>query len=128
MERMSNDGNLSLDTRSGSSGSLYNNTFEGAIGNWIIQGTQDGTLNVSATQFGEVDTQGIPTWMGRVFHLTKHGNKLVAAGVIRAMITEQTKTMNQPANPTIFDPGQHSLSQADAITALLLPQLQLLTW
>lgn len=53
---------ISLDRRSDTPGPLDNSTFEGAIGNWIIQGTQDGTLNVSATQFGEVNAQGLPDW------------------------------------------------------------------
>ncbi|KAL8706772.1 MAG: hypothetical protein Q9201_000198 [Fulgogasparrea decipioides] len=52
----------SLETRSDTAGALNNDAFEGAIGNWIIQGTRDGTLNVSAAQFGEVNTQGLPTW------------------------------------------------------------------
>ncbi|KAL8725891.1 MAG: hypothetical protein Q9181_006251, partial [Wetmoreana brouardii] len=36
---------ISLETRSDTPGALNNDTFEGAIGNWIIQGTRDGTLN-----------------------------------------------------------------------------------
>lgn len=52
----------SLETRSDTTGPLTNDTFEGAIGNWIMQGTKDGTLNVSAAQFGEVNAQGLPNW------------------------------------------------------------------
>ncbi|KAL8812727.1 MAG: hypothetical protein Q9223_002253 [Gallowayella weberi] len=104
---------ISLDPRSATPGSRDNSIFEGAIGNWIIQGTQDGTLNVSATQFGEVNAQGLPDWMGRVFHLTKYGNEIVANGILRAMIAEQGKMMNRPADPFIIDPGQCRISQAE---------------
>lgn len=41
--------------------------------------------------------------MGRVFHLTKFGNAIIANNIIQAMITEQAKMMNQPADPTIID-------------------------
>ncbi|KAI4098029.1 MAG: hypothetical protein L6R37_006724 [Teloschistes peruensis] len=44
--------------------------------------------------------------IGRVFHLTKYGNSIVANGILRAMIAEQAKMMNQPADPVIIDPGQ----------------------
>ncbi|KAI4197889.1 MAG: hypothetical protein LQ350_005648 [Teloschistes chrysophthalmus] len=104
---------ISLDRRSDTPGPLDNSTFEGAIGNWIIQGTQDGTLNVSATQFGEVNAQGLPDWIGRVFHLTKYGNAIVANGILRAMIAEQAKMMNQPADPFIIDPAQCHISGAE---------------
>ena len=43
-------------------GKLDNNTFEGAIGNWIIQGTKDKTLDTNAAKVGEVNTQGLPDW------------------------------------------------------------------
>lgn len=41
-----------------------------------------------------------------MFHLTKYGNSIVANGILRAMIAEQAKMMNQPADPVIIDPGQ----------------------
>ncbi|KAL9578773.1 MAG: hypothetical protein Q9212_005506 [Teloschistes hypoglaucus] len=94
---------ISWDTRSDTPGSLENNTFEGAIGNWIIQGTRD----------DEVNAQGLPDWIGHVFHLTKYGNAIVANGILRAMIAEQAKMMNQPADPVIIDPGQCPISGAD---------------
>lgn len=43
--------------------------------------------------------------MGRVFHLTKFGNAIVANNIIQAMVTEQAKMMNQPADPTVIDPN-----------------------
>ncbi|KAI4121297.1 MAG: hypothetical protein LQ338_006444 [Usnochroma carphineum] len=97
---------ISLETRSDTPGPLNNDTFEGAIGNWIIQGTKDGSLNVSAAQFGDVNAQGLPDWVGRVFHLTKFGNQIIANGIIRAMVAEQAKMMNQPADPTVIDLSQ----------------------
>ena len=53
---------ISLERRSDTPGPLNNNTFEGAIGNWIIQGTKDGTLDVGAAHFGEINAQGLPDW------------------------------------------------------------------
>ncbi len=41
--------------------------------------------------------------IGRVFHLTKFGNGIVANNIIKAMVTEQAKMMNQPANPVLID-------------------------
>ena len=41
---------------------LDNNTFEGAVKNWIIQGTKDQTLNVQDTKIGEVNAEGLPDW------------------------------------------------------------------
>lgn len=41
--------------------------------------------------------------MGRVFHLTKFGNAIVANNIIQAMVAEQAKMMNEPADPTIID-------------------------
>ena len=43
--------------------------------------------------------------MGRVFHLTKFGNAIVANNIIQAMIEEQAKMMNEPADPIIIDPS-----------------------
>lgn len=43
--------------------------------------------------------------MGRCFHLTKYGNGIVATNVIQAMINEQSKMMNQPADPKLIDLG-----------------------
>jgi len=43
--------------------------------------------------------------MGRCFHLTKYGNGVVANNIKKAMISEQSKIMDQPADPTIIDTG-----------------------
>ena len=48
--------------------------------------------------------------IGRVFHLTKFGNQIIAAGVIREMVNQQAIMMNQPANPITIDPGQCPLT------------------
>ena len=53
---------ISLRTRSDTPGNLDNSTFEGNVGNWILQGVKDGTLNTTAANFGEVNTQGLPDW------------------------------------------------------------------
>lgn len=37
-----------------------NNTFEGKIGNYILQGKADGTLNTAVAGINEVTTQGLP--------------------------------------------------------------------
>lgn len=120
---------IALEPRSDTPGPPNNDTFEGAIGNWIMQGAKDGTLNVSAAQFGEVTAQGLPDWcdiphteslrseanqssrVGRVFHLTKFGNEMIANGIIRAMVAEQAKMMDEPADPTIIDLSQCLLSE-----------------
>lgn len=49
--------------------------------------------------------------MGRCFHLTKFGNEIVASNIIGAMISEQSKMMNQPADPTLIDPGSCPISK-----------------
>ena len=51
---------ISLKTRNDTLGSLDNSTFEGNVGNWIQQGIADGTLDMSAASFGEVNVQGLP--------------------------------------------------------------------
>lgn len=43
--------------------------------------------------------------MWRAFHLTKFGNAIVANNIIQAMIEEQAKMMNEPADPIIIDPS-----------------------
>lgn len=48
--------------------------------------------------------------MGRCFHLTKYGNEIVAMNTISAMISQQSKMMNQPASPIIIDPGSCPVS------------------
>ena len=53
---------ISLATRSDAPGSLNNSTFEGNIGNRILQGVNDGTLDTTAASFGEVNAQGLPDW------------------------------------------------------------------
>lgn len=53
---------ISLKTRNDTPGSLDNSTFEGNVGNWIQQGIADGTLDMSAASFGEVNAQGLPDW------------------------------------------------------------------
>ncbi|KAI4121338.1 MAG: hypothetical protein LQ338_006426 [Usnochroma carphineum] len=98
---------ISLETRSNTLGPLNNDTFAGAIGNWIIQGTKDGSLNVSAAHFGELHSDvNLLSRVGRVFHLTKFGNQIIANSIIRAMVAEQAKMMNQPADPTVIDLSQ----------------------
>lgn len=44
--------------------------------------------------------------MGRVFHLTKFGNSIIASNILAAMVSEQAKMMNKPADRTIIDGGQ----------------------
>ena len=55
--------------------------------------------------------------MGRVFHLTKFGNAIVANNVIQAMVTEQAKMMNEPANRQLIDPDSCPVSLSGAPVA-----------
>ena len=48
--------------------------------------------------------------MGRVFHLTKFGNAIVANNIIQAMIDEQAKMMNEPADAITIDPSSCPVS------------------
>ncbi|KAL8893978.1 MAG: hypothetical protein Q9192_004737 [Flavoplaca navasiana] len=102
-KRELDDSSHPLDPRNDIPGPLNNDTFQGKIGNFILQGTQDQTMDVEGARAGEVNVEGIPTWMGRCFHLTKFGNEIVASNIILAMIDEQAKMMNQPAEPIILN-------------------------
>lgn len=62
-EKMKRDESfISLEPRNDIPGPLDNDTFEGAIGNWIQQGVADGTLDTQAADAGEVNAQGLPDW------------------------------------------------------------------
>ncbi|KAL8745031.1 MAG: hypothetical protein Q9184_007924, partial [Pyrenodesmia sp. 2 TL-2023] len=82
---------------------LSNHTFEGVIGNLILEGTANGLLNVSDARSDEVSAEGLPYWVVRCFHLTKFGNGIVAMSIIDAMVSEQSKMMNEPADPMFLD-------------------------
>lgn len=41
---------------------LSNDTFEGVIGNFILEGTANGLLNVSDARSEEVSAEGLPYW------------------------------------------------------------------
>ncbi|KAL8881429.1 MAG: hypothetical protein Q9198_001372 [Flavoplaca austrocitrina] len=102
-KRQLDDSSHPLDPRNDIPGPLNNDTFQGKIGNFILQGTQEQTMDVEGARAGEVNAAGIPTWMGRCFHLTKFGNEIVASNIILAMINEQAKMMNQPAEPIVLN-------------------------
>jgi len=53
---------ISLEPRNDTPGALNNNTFEGAIGNFINEGIASGTIDANATNAGEVTAQGLPDW------------------------------------------------------------------
>lgn len=53
---------ISLEPRNDTPGALNNDSFEGAVGNWIKQGVEDGTLDVQAASASEVNAQGLPDW------------------------------------------------------------------
>lgn len=83
-------------------GSSSNSTFEGAIANWIKLGQEsNGENDINSTEAhlpdGDFTSQGLPDWIGRVFHRTKFANDIVAQNVMNAMAVEQGKIMNQPA-------------------------------
>ncbi|KAL8910198.1 MAG: hypothetical protein Q9171_004496 [Xanthocarpia ochracea] len=94
---------IPLDPRNDIPGPLNNDTFQGAIGNFILEGTSAGTMDIEAARAGEVNAEGLTTWMGRCFYLTKFGNVIIASNIITAMINEQSKMMEQPAEPIVID-------------------------
>lgn len=63
--------------------------------------------------------------MGRVFHLTKFGNAIIANNIIQAMVIEQGKIMNQPADPTLIDldscPVSETTSHPPAVSSAPSP-------
>ncbi|GAM42228.1 ankyrin repeat-containing protein [Talaromyces pinophilus] len=80
-----------------------NDTFEGAIANYVQQGIlddpdsykalpDDGTYNITSSF--------LPDKYGRVFHPTKYGHSIIAKNIMNAITEEQAKIMNQPAVTT----------------------------
>ncbi|KAL8717462.1 MAG: hypothetical protein Q9181_008324, partial [Wetmoreana brouardii] len=59
--------------------------------------------------------------IGRVFHLTKFGNQIIANGIIRAMVAEQAKMMNQPADPIIINPSECPASETTSTSPSPIP-------
>lgn len=81
---------------------LSNDTFEGAVANWIKLGKANNQIDTKAAHIpdGDFTAQGLPDWMGRMFHPTKFGHEIYAKNVMDAVYKEQGKLMHQPATRT----------------------------
>lgn len=53
---------ISLEPRSDNPGAHNNDTFEGAIGNFIRDGFSSGTVDPNAIKADEFNIQGLPDW------------------------------------------------------------------
>ena len=79
-----------------------NDTFEGAIAHWIKLGQENKDFDAAAARVNDRDytAQGLPDWIGRVFHPTKFGSEIYAKNIMDALAKEQGKLMNKPATRT----------------------------
>lgn len=79
---------------------VLTSVFSGAIANSIIQGkANDPAAYVNSQEDLGINITGsfLPDTYGRIFHVTKYGNSIMAKNIINAITNEQAKLMNMPA-------------------------------